>query len=161
MLKSAGAARLSYEAIGETAGLALPAGFHHDRHEVIIGGTSGFDRAKQGLSRWQAHIGAGATVYPDGELAEGATFLVVLALGPMQVIAPCRIVYIVDDQDRFGLAYGTLPGHPECGEESFVVERVSDTTVFRITAFSKPAGLVTRLGAPVARGLQLRFIDKY
>jgi uncharacterized protein (UPF0548 family) len=68
---------------------------------------------------------------------------------------------VVDDRDRFGFGYGTLPGHPECGEESFVVERNSDATVFRITAFSRPADIVARVGAPVARRLQVRFTGRY
>jgi len=31
-----------------------------------------------------------------------------------------------------------LPGHPERGEEAFVVERRTDGTFFSITAFSRP-----------------------
>jgi uncharacterized protein (UPF0548 family) len=84
-----------------------------------------------------------------------------VGFGPAQIIAPCRIVYVIDEPDRFGFGYGTLPGHPECGEESFVVERDGDITVFRIMSFSRPAGTVARLGAPVARRIQLRFIDRY
>ena len=40
-------------------------------------------------------------------------------LGP--VTAPCRVVYVVDEPDRRGFAYGTLTGHPESGEELFTV----------------------------------------
>lgn len=89
------------------------------------------------------------------------TVLVLLASGPLQIIAPCRIVYVIDEPERFGLAYGTLPGHPECGEEAFVLGREATGTVFYITAFSRPAVLLTRVGAPIARRLQLRFTDRY
>ena len=34
--------------------------------------------------------------------------------------APCRVVYVIDEPDIRGFAYGTLPGHPESGEERFV-----------------------------------------
>lgn len=61
-----------------------------------------------------------------------------------------------------GFAYGTLPGHPEVGEESFVFSRGLDgRTVFEITAFSRPAGLVARVGAPIARAVQNAVTDEY
>ena len=74
-------------------------------------------------------------------------------------IATCRVVGVVDEPDRWGFAYGTLPAHPESGEELFVVERRpedGDAVVFRITVFWRPHELLTRLGAPVARILQRR-----
>ena len=40
---------------------------------------------------------------------------------------PCRVVYVVDEPDRRGFAYGTLPGHPESGEELFLVRYDPDT----------------------------------
>jgi uncharacterized protein (UPF0548 family) len=46
------------------------------------------------------------------------------------------------DPDRYGFAYGTLPAHPEEGEELFLVTRGGDDTVrFEITAFSRPHDL--------------------
>lgn len=83
--------------------------------------------------------------------------LVIIGFGPMQVIAPCRIVYLLDEPDRFGFAYGTLPGHPELGEESFMVDRQGDETFFRIVAFSRPAEWLTRLGAPISRRVRRHF----
>lgn len=52
-----------------------------------------FDRAKEGLRRWQAHVGAGATVFPGDRISQGETVLVLLRFGPLQIVAPCRIVY--------------------------------------------------------------------
>ena len=68
---------------------------------------------------------------------------------------------MIDESDRFGVAYGTLLGHPERGEEAFVVERSGSRTTFRITAFSKHADLLTRLGAPVSRRTQEHFTGRY
>lgn len=42
--------------------------------------------------------------------------------------APCQVVYVLDEPDRQGFAYGTLPGQPESGEEAFVIERADDDT---------------------------------
>lgn len=160
-LVRARAAAPTYEAVGATERTTLPDGFQHDRQDLRLGDASAFDRAKEGLRRWQAHVGAGARVFPDDGIAAGGTVLVLLGLGPVQIIAPCRIVYVVDDPDRFGFGYGTLPGHPERGEESFVVERNGDATAFHITAFSRPAGIVAGVGAPVVRRLQVRVTGRY
>ena len=52
----------------------------------------------------------------------------VTSIGPVQMVVPCRIVSVFKEVDSFGFAYGTLPGHPERGEESFVLERRDDAT---------------------------------
>lgn len=88
--------------------------------------------------------------------------MVALPLGPLRVLAPCRIVYVLEEPYRRGFAYGTLPGHPERGEESFVVTRSPDGEVrFTVTAFSRPADLLARLGAPVAGRIQRRVTRRY
>lgn len=60
-----------------------------------------------------------------------------------------------DEPSRFGFAYGTLPGHPETGEEAFHVVRETDGSVTaEIVAFSRPADLPTRAASPLARQIQ-------
>jgi uncharacterized protein (UPF0548 family) len=78
------------------------------------------------------------------------------------VLFACRIVWAVDEPDRFGFAYGTLPLHPARGEESFVVDRdAMGTTTLTITAFSSPRHPLVRLGAPVARRQQAQATQGY
>jgi uncharacterized protein (UPF0548 family) len=73
----------------------------------------------------------------------------------MAAVAPCRVVAVLDEDDRWGFAYGTLPGHPEIGEESFVVSLTEHGSVrFSVTAFSRPAGSVTRAAGPLGRLVQ-------
>jgi uncharacterized protein (UPF0548 family) len=151
----------TYGAVGATARAEFPPGFHHDRYERPFTGSDAFDRAREGLKHWAAHTGAGARVFPATPVEDGATVIVCFGLGPFRVITPCRIVYVIDEPDRFGFGYGTLPGHPECGEESFLVERVSGGAVFRIGAFSRPADLLARLGAPLGRRIQIRVSARY
>jgi uncharacterized protein (UPF0548 family) len=76
---------------------------------------------------------------------------------------PCRVVDIVDEPDRRGFAYGTLPGHPETGEERFIVHRdpASGEVTATVTAFSNPALLRTKLAGPVARLLQRAMTRRY
>ena len=76
--------------------------------------------------------------------------------GPLRIVAPTRVVYVIDEPDRRGFAYGTLPGHPESGEEVFIVERQAGSTSVEVRAFSRPGRWFTRLGAPVARRIQRR-----
>jgi uncharacterized protein (UPF0548 family) len=161
ILATARRAQPTYDALAATAGPDLPARYHHDRHDRRLGDPSHFGRAREGLKTWQAHLGAGAEVYPLGAFARGDSVLVRFQMGPIWAVAPCRIIYVVDEPDRFGLAYGTLPGHPESGEEAFVVERDSRSTTLRIVAFSRPAEIITRLGGPVARMIQLRTAGRY
>ena len=65
------------------------------------------------------------------------------------------------DSDSFGFAYGTLPGHPESGEESFVVERRGGATFFTVSAFSKPVDPLARLAGPLGRVVQRSITRRY
>jgi len=71
------------------------------------------------------------------------------------------VVYVVDEPARAGFAYGTLPAHPEEGEEAFLVHRYDGRVRFEVVAFSKPRHPLARLGAPVTRFLQLRTNNHY
>jgi uncharacterized protein (UPF0548 family) len=151
----------SYPEVGATAGPELPNGYRHDYYERRIGGPADFNRAAKGLSQWEAHRGAGASIIPPDPVSKGATILVVMALGPLQMIAPCRIIDVSETEHEFRFTYGTLPGHPERGEESFSVERRSDGTYFGIVAFSRPQELTTRLSGPIGRGIQKLVTGRY
>jgi uncharacterized protein (UPF0548 family) len=66
---------------------------------------------------------------------------------------------VIDEPNRWGFVYGTLPGHPEEGEEAFIVSISEDGIVrFEITAFSRPANLIVRFSRPVGRGIQKRYL---
>lgn len=82
-------------------------------------------------------------------------------LGP--VAAPCRVVYVVDEPDRRGFAYGTLPGHAVRGEELFLVryDTATDQVIAEVAAFSQPATWWSRLGAPVTSLMQKLIAARY
>jgi uncharacterized protein (UPF0548 family) len=76
--------------------------------------------------------------------------------------APVCVVDVVTAPARQGFAYETLPGHPECGEERFLLNHDPDDTArATIHAFSRPARWFTRLGAPVARHVQDKTTSRY
>jgi uncharacterized protein (UPF0548 family) len=157
-------APLTYDEVGATFSAELPDGYHHVRERVVLGlGDEVWERARAGIRAWAAHRGAGITVVPqDAPIHEGITVAVLMSAGPLRVVASCRIVRVVDDPDRFGFAYGTLPAHPEEGEERFVVTRDADDTVrFEVVAFSRPHDRLTKLAGPLPRALQSRATHQY
>jgi uncharacterized protein (UPF0548 family) len=163
-LAASAAAEVTYGPVGVTLGEARLPGYRTDQYEAELGRGAGvFARAVAGLRAWAAHRGAGVRVEPpDAPLEEGTTVVVVTRLGPASVLAACRVVAVVDEPDRFGFAYGTLPLHPESGEEAFLVERGPDDAVrFRVVAVSRPAHPLARLGAPVTRLVQRRVTSRY
>ncbi len=174
MLEDLEKVRPTYSDIGATLAGRQPDGFRHDRYETLLGnGARTFRRAMMGLKRWEAHRLPGVRVFPDNqEIRTGATVVVALGTPIVALAAPCRIVGVIDGPTRWGFAYGTLPGHPENGEEAFVVSMSPDQVVrFEIQAFSRPGGPLVRLVGPIGRGIQRggtvgygralkRFVDK-
>jgi len=74
---------------------------------------------------------------------------------------PSRVVYVVDEPDRAGFAYGTLPGHPEQGEELFLLENDDQNRVlFTVSAFSRGTSTLARLGGPVTGRFQQRMTSR-
>ncbi|KHO21750.1 DUF1990 domain-containing protein [Mycolicibacterium setense] len=151
---------LTYPEVGATAG-EMPAGYRHTRASAVIGtGRDRFERAGESVLRWGMQRGAGLRVRATSEVAAVGTELIV-RLGP--VPAPCRVVYVLDEADRKGFAYGTLAGHPESGEELFSVryDPATEQVHAEVVAFSRPATWWSRLGGPVTRLLQRVVTRRY
>ncbi|MBF6215488.1 DUF1990 domain-containing protein [Nocardia puris] len=150
----------TYSEVGATAGTA-PAGYHRFRLRRRIGhGRELFERAGAEILTYRMQKGTNIFDKADTPVAEPGTGLTVrLGVGPVAIVAPCRVVYVLEEENRRGFAYGTLPGHPESGEELFAVEYdpADDSVYGLVTAFSRPAAWYTRLGGPVVRAIQ-RFI---
>jgi uncharacterized protein (UPF0548 family) len=141
----------------------FPEGYRSDQYEATLGtGAVVFERATQGLRAWRAHRLRGLSVYPaQAPVEEGATVLVCMGIG-LVLPSPCRIVKVLNEPDRRGFAYGTLPGHPEQGEEVFLVSQDSSGAVhFEIRAFSRPANRLVELSGPFGRAVQRSATEGY
>lgn len=151
---------LTYTEVGATAGV-LPAGYRQVRAARRIGsGRDRFERAAAAVMRYGMLRGAGIQVAATAEPAEvGADVLG--RLGPF--VAPCRVVYVIEDPDRCGFAYGSLPGHAVRGEELFAVryDPADDGVYAEVVAFSRPAAWWSRLGAPVLAAVQRTVTRRY
>ena len=145
---------LTYAEVGATAG-DLPDGYAHSRRRTRIGqGAGDFASASRFLMSWEMHRRSGLAVAADGDAEVGRTVVLGLGVGLLLVV-PCRVVHVVEESDRHGFAYGTLPDHPEQGEESFIVRRDPENKVwFEITVFSRPGGALARWAGPIARAIQ-------
>jgi uncharacterized protein (UPF0548 family) len=163
-LAALASAELTYEQAGATRDPVLPTGYGHVYRDVRIGhGRESFDKAVDGLVGWRMHRGAGLAVAASAERAAAGVLVVLRAgWGPLSIVIPCRVVYVVDMADRQGFAYGTLPGHPEKGEEAFTIQLTSDGDVrMGIRAFSRPASALARVGGPLTRMTQEYVTSRY
>jgi len=141
---------MTYTEQGATAA-DMPAGYRHVRAAKRIGyGRLRFEQAADAVLRYGMLRGAGLRVDATTDVARVGTD-VLGRLGPF--VAPCRVVYVLDEPDRRGFAYGSLPGHAVRGEELFAVRYdPSDGAVYaEVAAFSRPATWWSRLGTPILR----------
>ncbi|MGI8458260.1 MAG: DUF1990 family protein [Propionibacteriaceae bacterium] len=153
---------LTYPEVGATAG-ELPAGYRIIRRSRHVGsGAELFHRLGNQVLEWQLQRRSGVHVpRRTPPAAAGVEVVLGVGLGPFRIQAPARVVYVVEEPGVRGFAYGTLPGHPECGEERFVVRREGEFVLVEITAFSRPATRLMRAAGPLGRLGQDVLIERY
>src|SRR6185369_7659021 len=150
----------SYDAVGATLDTP-PAGYIVDHNRELLGsGRDVFDRAKKAVREWKMFEVPGLRLIHNDTPIEAGRNVALLAhhLG-FYSLHSCRVVYVINEPDRFGFAYGTLSEHVEIGEERFTVEFHPDSgeVWYDIYAFSRPGHILVRLGYPYGRYLQKRF----
>ena len=156
-------ADFTYAEVGATRD---PDGHPEDAVTIVeraeVGDESVFNHAAAFVLGFGMQRSAGIEVVSAHPVArEGADVMLRARFGPVHIVAPTRVVYVIDEPDRRGFAYGTLPGHPESGEEVFIVERRAGSTFVEVRAFSRHGRWFTRLGSPVARRVQRRATRQY
>ncbi|MEE1940332.1 DUF1990 domain-containing protein [Streptomyces sp. TRM 70361] len=148
---------LTYTGAGATREGRFPPGFGRLRVRTRIGsGPAVFEAAAEAMLSWRMHRAMGVEITADGTRAEpGVRVVVGLGVGRLRLRAPCRVVWSEHGGRRAGFGYGTLAGHPQSGEEAFVVERADDGTVWlEVRAFSRPGVWWTRAAGPLVPPLQ-------
>lgn len=162
-------ARLQAKAIGDlpTNPIGLLKGERPETMEFKVWRTEiehgDFDRAVHGIRDWAGHKRAGIVRYPEvPEIRAGETLAMAIPAGPLSVSATARIVEVIEEPDRFGFTYSTLPHHPEDGEESFIVTRHDDGTVeMAVSIMWRGAAVANHVLPPLTRFLQERAINHY
>ncbi|CCK64801.1 DUF1990 domain-containing protein [Mycobacterium canetti] len=153
---------LTYPEVGATAAGRLPAGYNHLDVVTQIGtGQQRFEQAADAVMHWGMQRSAGLRVRASSETAVVSAVVVVTMLGFLR--APCRVVYVIDEPDLRGFAYGTLPGHPECGEERFAVRCDPMTSVVfaEVLSFSRPATWASKAAGPLGAVTQRFIAQRY
>jgi uncharacterized protein (UPF0548 family) len=149
----------TYKEVGATRDGAVPGppGFHQLQERTRIGeGPDVFRRASEALMTWELHRKMGVGIKASADRAAPGVDVTVSLAGVIK--GPCRIIWTVEESRRTGWGYGTLRGHPECGEEAFWVNRTGDGTVWlTVTAFSRPAKWYAKAAGPAVRGFQLAY----
>jgi uncharacterized protein (UPF0548 family) len=163
-LAALGTAALTYPDVGASRTGPLPAGYAHAGSGAVVGvGEEAFRRAVDAVFDWRAQRAAGLRVRASGPAREPGTVVVLTAgLPRFGYDIPCRVVWTQTSGPEQGFGYGTLPGHPESGEEAFVVTLEDDgQVVFRTRVFSRLASPLARLGGPVSRAVQAAALSRY
>lgn len=154
---------LSYRDVGATdADSPDLSGFNIDHNRLKLGnGERCWEAAKQSIREWRMFDFAWVDIFSKSTPIEtGQTIAVLIRHFGFYSLNAARIVYTIDEADRFGFAYGTLEDHGESGEERFMVERDEEGKVwYDLKAFSKPNQALARLGYPVVRMLQKSFAN--
>ena len=150
----------SYAQVGDSR-KEIVAGFDNDHNKIYLGtGHSIWENAKNAMQNWQQFPPKWTSIYPNTTALEKDQIVVVsFHLFGIWWLNGARIVYGLDDENRFGFAYGTLASHVEQGEECFWIEKEADGSIYyHIRAFSKPRFWMAKLGYPLARGYQRKFV---
>lgn len=155
------AAALTYPR-DEIASGAVPPGYLRLETTVALRRRD-FETAAADLLAWRMHEKAGLRVEAtDVAASVGAVVLMFAGVGRMALRVPCRVVDLIDQPDRKGFSYGTLPGHPEAGEERFVLDRRPDGSIqFTVGAVSRPATVAARMAGPLTRAAQAIATRRY
>jgi uncharacterized protein (UPF0548 family) len=159
------ALRFSYTDVGATRNnITEPAGYNLDHNRVQLGcGEAVFARACEALRGWRMFPAPWTRITPaSASIREGQVVAMQAHALGLWWLNACRIVYVIEETApvrRLGFAYGTLLAHVEQGEERFTVELHANGEVwYDLRAFSRPRYWPVRLGQPLARRLQWRFV---
>lgn len=72
-------------------------------------GDAVFDAVRDCVFSWDMHVRAGFHVRTSGpQILVGSTLTLETRIGPAEVLAPCRVIRVTRDDNRFGFAYGCL-----------------------------------------------------
>ena len=150
---------ITYWERGATTWKRMPQEFTHDEQRLEIGsGDAAWKAAKEAIQNWKMFPSDWIQLSDAPRIEVGQQVLVTARLLGFWWSNPARIVYTVEEENKFGFAYGTLPGHLEQGEELFLVERDEQGNVFyTLRVMSRPQWWLAKLFKGFARRQQARF----
>ena len=156
----------SYREVGASKD-EIPSGYPINHRRVRLGsGADDFARARKAIENWTVYRLKWTRLFPaDAPVAVGETVCVVAGHGFCWSLNPCCIVYVLEESgaaiERYGFAFGTLPGHSEEGEERFTVEwhRADDSVWYELLSFARPHHILAKIGFPFVESLKRKFAE--
>ena len=153
---------LSYSAVGSTLSNTMPSGWLVNHNEVGLGyGDDVWHVAKSSIAAFSMFDIDWVELVPShAKMIKGEIVATMARIVGVWTLNPCRIIDVVDENNRYGFAYGTLEPHAMRGEERFLILRNPETGEIRfdITSFSKPRDWVSWITLPMVRSIQRRFV---
>ncbi|WP_241980777.1 DUF1990 domain-containing protein [Cryobacterium sp. Hh11] len=114
--------------------------FRRSEVSAVVGrGDAVWERAARDVLRWRVKTASGFAVDSPGAVSPGDRVIVTAGLFNLTVVEPVEVVAVVDEPDRVGFAYRTLPGHPVSGEEAFIVHRRGDEVRLTVRSLTRAA----------------------
>jgi uncharacterized protein (UPF0548 family) len=158
--------KFSYSHLGASIDEKIPHGYNVDHNRVRLGtGKQVWDRAIKAIQSWRMFDMPWIQLcWPEAPIRVGTNVAVLISHFGFCSLNASRIVSTIQEEGelmRHGFAYGTLAEHGESGEERFSVEwhQGDDSVWYDLFAFSRPNALLARMGYPLSRMLQRRFVD--
>ncbi len=149
----------SYPDLGCSRGRNV-AGFNTDRVRIEVGSTDeAFEKAKRAIRNWRGFATDWVRLcWPYKKIAPGTVVAVQCHQFGFYSVNAARIVYAIDEPNRFGFGFGTLTDHMFRGEMSFLIYREENGKVYyEISSISRPGHWLAWIFYPFARQLQNRF----
>ena len=150
--------------------LERPDGYRHFESAFFVGrGRELFERCAEEVLHWEVKTRSGFEIGAVGKepvrpprVEAGQEPTIFVRLGPFRLPEPSRVIDVFEAPDRRGFTYGTKPGHPITGEESFILVRTSDDRVFLVLRSVSRAGEgIWRVGEPFVRLAQVIYRRRY
>lgn len=118
-----------------------PAFRRSERSAVVGRGDDAWQRAADDVLRWRVKTRSGFLVDSLAPVRAGQRERIRVRMLGVTIVEPVEVVAVVEDPDRVGFAYRTLPGHPVDGEEAFVVHRdtAGGDIVLTVRSLTRPA----------------------
>jgi uncharacterized protein (UPF0548 family) len=165
--------------------LHRPDGYRNFESAYFVGhGKKTFERCAEEVLQWEVKTRSGFDIEADDSadssdracgrrpsgksvgrpprVEAGQEPTIKVRLGPFRLPEPSRVIDVFETEDRRGFTYGTKPGHPITGEESFILIRTADDRVFLVLRSVSRAGFgIWRLGDPLVRLAQVIYRRRY
>lgn len=96
-------------------------------------------RVAEDVLLWAVKTRSGFEVDAEVPVSPGQRVQVTAHLFGITVVEPVEVVTVVQETNRCGYSYRTLPGHPVDGEEAFIAHRDGDEVLLTIRSLTRAA----------------------